>query len=121
MTSSGAAAPMNPARRRNSEQQQQQRRVMARLNATGSQVRETQIPSFIVVNTPYSKTKRRTNADAVNPRMAYARGRGRVQDRGQDRGHERGHQGAQNQNNASAENGRFSTFDADADGPGQAE
>jgi len=118
MTSSRVAVPMNPARRRNSEQQQH-RHVMARLNATGSQVRETQIPSFIVVNTPYSKTKRRTNTDAFNPRMAYARGRDRGHHRGQDRGHERGHQGAQNQNNASAENGRFST--ADADGPGQDE
>jgi len=111
------AAPFNVdhQRRRNSEtaqqQQQQQklqqqnpaagrRRVMAKLNQTGSQIRETQLPSFIVVNTPFSGMvadnqgfSRRRQQQQEETRRRHGDG-GAVSRRG----------GTRNQNNASVEN-----------------
>jgi len=66
----------------------QQRRVLARLNPTGSQIKDTRLPSPIVVNTLYSKTGDIRSGVSRQKRVG---------------------QGKQsNQNNASAEDGKFS-------------
>jgi len=90
---------------------------MAKLNQTGSQVRETQLPSFIVVNTPYSHTEednqeisRRRNQKHHHHQHTMVQNKTTVQQReaarrifaGDGAILRRG--GTRNQNNASVEN-----------------
>jgi len=95
-----------------------QRRVMARLNPTGSRVKETKLPSFIVVDTPYSKSGYPMDRSSDDPRRISARDSEhgdamesssivvprRVYTSDASSG-----ENQENQNNVSAENGRFRT------------